>query len=243
MIEVLSLSQKDVRDRLFARVRSARKPLLVVGLRHGPFMRPPPEREPFASLERDFGDVLDQLVVLDEGSIEGMWRDPLGDLADALYPDDRERAYAAASGYVLLVSGQVRAVVKKRAEPREDRWFLQEALASVSPSVPRPDPARRPGTKGRKAPEPEPSFEPEPEPPREETPRPAARPAGVDPWKLLGIAPGTPLGEAKKAFRTLIAQYHPDKVAHLAPEFRELAETRTRELLAAWEVVERALSK
>lgn len=242
MIEVLSLSQKDVRERLLARVRSARKPLLVTGLRHGPYMRPPTEREPFASLERDFGDALDQVLVLDEGKLEGMWRDPLGDLADSLYPDDRERAYAAASGYVLLLHGQPRAVLKKRGEAREDRWFLQEALAAVSPRVSRPDPLQRPG-QGRR---PAPSFEREPEPephraPPEEPPPP--RPAAMDPWKLLGIPPGTPLGEARKAFRALVAQYHPDKVAHLAPEFRQLAETRTRELVAAWEAVERELVK
>jgi preprotein translocase subunit Sec63 len=52
---------------------------------------------------------------------------------------------------------------------------------------------------------------------------------------MLGLERGTPLPEARRAFRALIAQYHPDKVAHLAPEFRELAEERTRQLVAAWE--------
>ena len=39
-----------------------------------------------------------------------------------------------------------------------------------------------------------------------------------------------------------VAQYHPDKVAHLAPEFQELAERKTRELLEAWEQLEKELS-
>jgi hypothetical protein len=30
--------------------------------------------------------VFTQVLVADEGSIEGMWRDPLGDLAERLYP-------------------------------------------------------------------------------------------------------------------------------------------------------------
>lgn len=55
---------------------------------------------------------------------------------------------------------------------------------------------------------------------------------------MLGIARGTPLDEAERVFRALIAQYHPDKVSHLAPEFRELAARRTRETLAAWQVIE-----
>jgi DnaJ-domain-containing protein 1 len=59
---------------------------------------------------------------------------------------------------------------------------------------------------------------------------------------VLGIAPGTPKDEARKAFRALIAQYHPDKVAHLAPEFHALAERRTREILEAWAEVERDAS-
>ncbi|WP_233611882.1 DnaJ domain-containing protein [Corallococcus sp. AB045] len=56
---------------------------------------------------------------------------------------------------------------------------------------------------------------------------------------MLGIERSTPKDEARKAFRTLIAQYHPDKVAHLAPEFHALAERRTREILDAWEALER----
>ena len=57
---------------------------------------------------------------------------------------------------------------------------------------------------------------------------------------MLGIPRGTPITDAKKAFRALISQYHPDKVAHLAPEFRELADRRTREILEAWQQLEEA---
>jgi len=64
----------------------------------------------------------------------------------------------------------------------------------------------------------------------------------VDPWKVLGIPRGTSKDEARRAFRALVAQYHPDKVAHLAPEFQELAERKTRELLQAWEQLEQSLS-
>ena len=58
---------------------------------------------------------------------------------------------------------------------------------------------------------------------------------------MLGIAPGTSKDEAKRAFRALVTQYHPDKVAHMAPEFQELADRKTREILEAWAEVEKAL--
>jgi DnaJ-domain-containing protein 1 len=216
-------------------------------------MRPPQEREPYDTLEASFGHVLTQVLVADEGSIEGMWRDPLGDLAGRLYPHSKEEAYTAASNYLLIENGRPRAVVRKRETPREELWFLQEALSQLSSRIPQPDPARKPGP--RRAPAPKAPRRPPPTeatPPRgtrapassepEPEPEPPLPPAAKDPWKVLGIAPGTAKEEAKQAFRTLVTQYHPDKVAHLAPEFQELAERRTRELLQAWEELEKTFS-
>ncbi|MGE6757009.1 DnaJ domain-containing protein [Corallococcus interemptor] len=289
MQAVLYFSDKQVREKLFAFVDGARGLMLVAGVRHGAGMtRPPQAREPFAALEDRFGDVLAQVIVADEGTTEGMWRDPLGDLGDRLYPDDKKRAYAAATGYVLLEGGRPRAVVRKHASPTEDLWFLQEALSRLSPGIPAPDPAKRPG---HRRPEPAPKAPPRygpandsgaPEEPSDPWRRAGARsgsarardnggsgsegrdgasrarawqadeatpprgsravaaePEAKDPWAVLGIERGTPRDEARKAFRALIAQYHPDKVAHLAPEFHALAERRTREILDAWEALER----
>lgn len=253
MLEVLFLSDKQVRAKLFAHLERTR-PVLVSGVRSNAFMRPVPEREPFASVEREFGDLIDQVVVVDEGSVEGMWRDPLGDLADRLYPNDRQRAYAASSGYVLLRNGEPSAVVRKHGKPPDDLWFLQEALYRAGLPVAPPDPARRPGKRARPAaahrtrPAPEqeaPPREPPkgprsarpPRTPRGAAPMPAAEPAR-SPWTVLGIPEGSPLPDAKRAFREQIAQYHPDKVAHLAPEFHALAEKRTREILDAWEAIQ-----
>jgi hypothetical protein len=237
VIEVLYFSDRDVRRKLFERVGAATRLLLVTGTRHGAAMSAVAGREPFVSLDEAFGDVLDQLVVADEGAIEGMWRDPLGDLADALFPDDRKAAYAAATGYLLLHGGAVKATVKKQGAPDDDRWFIQAAVAKLEHGVPPPDPARKPGPgrKKRSAERPADTQADRPTPPR---PRPAAKQPAADAWAVLGIARGTPLAEAKKAFRALISQYHPDKVAHLAPEFRELADRRTRLILEAWEQVE-----
>ncbi|MFZ5469555.1 MAG: J domain-containing protein [Myxococcota bacterium] len=214
MIEVLFFADRAVKQKLFERVSAPPKPLLVTAVRHAPTMRPAGEREPFASLERDFGELLDQLLLADEGDVEGMWRDPMGDLADALFPHDRRQAYAAACGYLLLGQGAVLAVVGKRSL-EDDRVRLQQALADVDVRV--PPPSVRPKKKA--------------EPP------PSPKPLPKDPYALLGIARDASPHAAKKAFHALIAQYHPDKVSHLAPEFRELAELRTRQILAAWEEI------
>ncbi|MBN1209547.1 MAG: J domain-containing protein [Myxococcaceae bacterium] len=251
MLHVLFFSDRQVRDKLFALVEGTRGLLLVAGVRHGPGMSPPQEREPFDTLEVNFGQALTQVLVADEGSIEGMWRDPLGDLAERLYPRSKEEAYAATRGYLLLENGRPRAVVRKRGAPQEDLWFLQEALSQLSSRIPPPEPARKPGP--RRAPAPRaarrpPAADTEATPPRgtrayaEPPPPPPPPPVQRDPWKVLGIAPGASKEEARKAFRALVTQYHPDKVAHLAPEFQELAERKTRELLEAWDALEKTLS-
>lgn len=57
------------------------------------------------------------------------------------------------------------------------------------------------------------------------------------PCDVLGIAPGTPLPEARERWRQLIRENHPDRAqAHgLPPEAVRLAETRTRAINAAWQ--------
>ena len=46
--------------------------------------------------------------------------------------------------------------------------------------------------------------------------------------------------EVTAAYRRLVKQYHPDTVAHLAPEFRELAEHRMKEINAAYQNLTRS---
>lgn len=244
MISVFYFSDANVRAQLFDAVSKGTKPVLVAGIRHGKGMKAPQMREPFASLEAQFGHLFDQVLVADDGSIEGMWRDPIGDLADAIFPEDRSAAYSAASGYLLLESRKPLATVKKVGAPLDDRWFIHQALSQNISGVGAPNPKLRPGQRGSQ------KVSSSAEPPsgarriEDEDTNPRARPlpprsAAKDPWGILGIAPGTPKDEAKKAFRALITQYHPDKVSHLAPEFRELADRRTREILEAWEIIEK----
>lgn len=83
--------------------------------------------------------------------------------------------------------------------------------------------------------------------PRRETPktgasgeknRPTARePAPRSPWEILGVSPKASSSEIRQAYLRLVRQYHPDRVSDLAPELIAIAEQRTREINAAWEVL------
>ncbi|MGF6860250.1 DnaJ like chaperone protein [Rhodobacteraceae bacterium MBR-64] len=65
--------------------------------------------------------------------------------------------------------------------------------------------------------------------------------AGRDPWEVLGIAPGTPLEEARRAWRQAVMQSHPDRMlARGVPaEAVKMAESRLRDINRAWEEISR----
>jgi hypothetical protein len=57
------------------------------------------------------------------------------------------------------------------------------------------------------------------------------------PWNVFAIQEGSAVDVIKSRYRELVKQYHPDKVATLGPELRELAERKTREINRAYEVL------
>lgn len=67
------------------------------------------------------------------------------------------------------------------------------------------------------------------------------RPRALDksPYEELGIDPGASDAEVERAFRRLISQYHPDRVAGAAPELREQAERRASAINAAYEAIQK----
>jgi hypothetical protein len=72
-------------------------------------------------------------------------------------------------------------------------------------------------------------------PPRAESqpqPRPAQK--APTPWETLGLPPGATQTEIQTAYREMISQYHPDKVAHLGAELRELASRKSTEINQAY---------
>jgi DnaJ-domain-containing protein 1 len=56
----------------------------------------------------------------------------------------------------------------------------------------------------------------------------------MDWWSVLGVAPSTSKDEIVRNYRRRIKQYHPDRLAGLAPEFIELAEEHTKALNQAY---------
>jgi DnaJ like chaperone protein len=58
-----------------------------------------------------------------------------------------------------------------------------------------------------------------------------------DPYAVLGISRNSSQEEIKKAYRKLVRQYHPDKVAHLGDEFKALAEERFKQIQQAYQEI------
>lgn len=55
------------------------------------------------------------------------------------------------------------------------------------------------------------------------------------PYEVLGVEQGASQEEISSAYRKLVQQYHPDRVADLGPELREVAEQRMKEINAAYQ--------
>ena len=58
--------------------------------------------------------------------------------------------------------------------------------------------------------------------------------------EVLGVDPSANSKEIKSAYQALVQQYHPDRVADMGPELREVAERRTKEINAAYSTLKKA---
>lgn len=62
-------------------------------------------------------------------------------------------------------------------------------------------------------------------------------PASASNWhEILAVSPAASRDEIVAAWRRRVSEYHPDKVAGMAPEIRELAHRRTQRVNAAYEI-------
>jgi preprotein translocase subunit Sec63 len=68
-------------------------------------------------------------------------------------------------------------------------------------------------------------------------------PEGKDPYEVLEISSSATDSEIDSAYRRLMAQYHPDKVASAAQEIRDLAEKRASEINAAYDQIQKSRGK
>ena len=57
------------------------------------------------------------------------------------------------------------------------------------------------------------------------------------PYRMLGLDADATDAEVDQAYRRLMSQYHPDKVAGAAPELRAQAEKKAREINAAYDKI------
>lgn len=69
------------------------------------------------------------------------------------------------------------------------------------------------------------------------------QPAASDPYEVLGVARQATAAEISQAYKRMAQMYHPDKVASLASEFRELAEARMKEINIAYSVLKSSFGK
>jgi uncharacterized membrane protein YkvA (DUF1232 family) len=58
-----------------------------------------------------------------------------------------------------------------------------------------------------------------------------------DPFEVLNIRRGASSSEIKRAYREMLAKYHPDKVAHLGKEFQEMAHEKMVDINKAYEAL------
>jgi hypothetical protein len=123
-------------------------------------------------------------------------------------------------------------------EERTPAWAARGDGGPRAESPPRaPPPGRaappgspeRPGTAGRAAPE---DVAPPPHEPDGEI---EAIRTDDDARAVLGVGPDATRGEIESAFRQRSRQCHPDKVAHLDPEFQALAQRKFLLLRRAYE--------
>lgn len=117
---------------------------------------------------------------------------------------------------------------------RRPPW-VEEGSASAQRAAPQAPPAPSRAPPPQAAPEAPPEASPGPEQARAQGEEAPMGPAEA--LEILGIRPSAEPSEIDRAFRERSLTCHPDKVAHLDPDFQRLAEHKFRLLRRAYEIL------
>jgi DnaJ-class molecular chaperone len=64
-----------------------------------------------------------------------------------------------------------------------------------------------------------------------------------DPYQILNIGRNATRDELISAYRKLVKMYHPDKVAGLAPEYRDIAERKMKNFNSAYQKLKETIGR
>jgi hypothetical protein len=155
------------------------------------------------------------------GCAEVAWYYPAAPLPSACVTHLQQLAHhpMPEKGFLLLERGQIRrtvdvAAVEGSQQPHRLVQLVRETFH------PKPSDPPRQGAKDHR------------EPPRPDPLRPTA-----DPYESLGATPQDSIQVLKSKYKRALLQYHPDRVAHLGPELKELAARKTTEINAAFAAI------
>ena len=79
--------------------------------------------------------------------------------------------------------------------------------------------------------------------PPEFEPKPAPQAVSISPWHALKLSTGASRSRIQGAYRHMIQKYHPDKVAEMGTEIRQLAERKAKEINQAYEELQKERSR
>jgi DnaJ-domain-containing protein 1 len=105
-------------------------------------------------------------------------------------------------------------------------WLMNRGQPPSASARREPPPGQQPPPRGEPPPRPDP---------------PASAPE--DWWTVLYLPANADLAAVKDAYRSLIAQYHPDKVADMGPEIRAVAEAQSARINKAYDAAKRSFRR
>jgi hypothetical protein len=152
-------------------------------------------------------------------------------------------AQGAGAGWGIIILGLFVVGVIGSFEQKFQRWRYKDQLIRRLFTEPEPIFQERPHQEPPPRQQSPPPEQKAPPPRRQETP-PKTDEVRItslrQAFEILGLPPGKiTLGVARITYKARILEYHPDRVAHLGSELRELAARKALEINLAWEYIQK----